>query len=243
MKVDEFVGVNRIDQGQGGNLMVHGWPIGQCVVSDHDKAILRELGLRLRALAERPYEQEKKALWTAHNDLKTEQPVIFIDCENGWNEIFPWDKTIECEGEMAADWEMWLRKEIYWAEVMKDDKVVEAKLYLPYHAVDTGWGIAEERIGDPTKGEAYVWKSPLAELDEDEFEELDVSSLIKTPEIHVDWEASNAAFHAAEEVVARSVPVLFQPARHGKHDVRLLRLPGQGARNDAPVYRWLPRKV
>ena len=30
MKVDEFVGVNRIDQGQGGNLMVHGWPLEQC---------------------------------------------------------------------------------------------------------------------------------------------------------------------------------------------------------------------
>ena len=46
-------------------------------------------------------------------------------------------------------------------------------------------------IRDRTKGEAYVWKSPLADLEEDEFEELDLSSLIKTPEIHVDWEASN----------------------------------------------------
>ena len=104
MKVDEFVGVNRIDQGQGGNLMVHGWPVEQCVVSDHDRAVLRELGARLRELAERPYEQEKKALWTAHNDLQTEQPVIFIDCENGWNEIFPWHEAIKCEGEMAGDW-------------------------------------------------------------------------------------------------------------------------------------------
>ena len=51
MKVDEFVGVNRIDQGQGGNLMVHGWPVEQCVVSDHDRAVLRELGARLRELS------------------------------------------------------------------------------------------------------------------------------------------------------------------------------------------------
>ena len=113
MKVDEFVGVNRIDQGQGGNLMVHGWPLEQCVVSEHDRAILRGLGEKLRTFAERAYEKEKIALWTAHNDLKTEQPVIFIDCENGWNEIFPWTETIQCEGEMAQDWEMWLRKEIY----------------------------------------------------------------------------------------------------------------------------------
>ena len=110
MKVDEFVGENRIDQGQGGNLMVHGWPKEQCVVSEHDKKILRELGKQLQELAARPYEQEKKALWIAHNGLKTEQPVIFIDCENGWNEIFPWDKTILCEGEMAQDWEICLLK-------------------------------------------------------------------------------------------------------------------------------------
>ena len=133
---------------------------------------------------------------------------------------------------MAQDWEMWLRKEIYWAETMKDDKVVEAKLYLPYQAVDTGWGIEEERIGDPTKGEAYVWKSPLADLEEEEFEELDLSTVVKTPEIHIDWEAC-----------ARPVAFLLQPARYGEHDVRLLRLPGQGARDDAAVYRRLSREV
>ena len=209
MNIDQFVGANRIDQGQGGNLMVHGWPIEQCVVSDHDKEILRGLGRRLKELAKRPYEQEKKALWVAHNGLKTEQPVIFIDCENGWNEIFPWNETIQCEGEMAQDWEMWLRKEIYWADTMKDDKVVEAKLYLPYHAVDTGWGIEEERVGDPTKGEAYVWKSPFADMEE-EFEELDLSEYIKTPEIHVDWEASNKAFALAEEVFDGILEVEFR---------------------------------
>lgn len=110
---------------------------------------------------------------------------------------------------MAGDWEMWLRKEIYWAEQLRDDKVVEAKLYLPYHAVDTGWGIEEERIGDPTRGEAYVWKSPLSDL-EDEYEELDLSEIIKTPQIHVDWEASNKAFAAAEEVFDGLLQVEFR---------------------------------
>lgn len=208
--MNEQKAANRIDQGQGGNLMVHGWPIEQCVVSGHDREILRGLGDKLRSLAERPCEQEKIALWTAHNDLKTEQPVIFIDCENGWNEIFPWAETIQCEGEMAQDWEMWLRKEIHWADVLKDDKVVEAKLYLPYHAVDTAWGIAEERIGDPTRGEAYVWKSPLSDLDEDAFEGLDLSTVIKTPEIRIDWEASNRAFALAQEVFDGILEVEFR---------------------------------
>ena len=100
MKVDEFVGVNRIDQGQGGNLMVHGWPVEQCVVSDHDRAILRELGARLRELAERPYEQEKKALWTAHNDLQTGSSRSSLstartaETRSSW-----WHEAIKCEGD------------------------------------------------------------------------------------------------------------------------------------------------
>ena len=57
MSIDQFEGENRIDQGQGGNLMVHGWPLEQCVVSAHDREILRGLGRRLKELAERPYEQ------------------------------------------------------------------------------------------------------------------------------------------------------------------------------------------
>ena len=48
MNIDQFVGENRIDQGQGGNLMVHGWPLEQCVISAHDKEILQGLGRRLK---------------------------------------------------------------------------------------------------------------------------------------------------------------------------------------------------
>ena len=85
-----------------------------------------------------------------------------------------------------------------------------AKLYLPYHAVDTGWGIEEERIGDPTQGQSYIWKSPLADLDEDEFEELDLSTVIQTPEIRIDWPASNKAFEVAKDVFDGLLEVEFR---------------------------------
>ena len=210
MEKDTLTNKNRIDQAQGGNLFAHGWSVEKCFVSAHDRSILRELGTRLRMLAERPCEKEKVKLWSAHNDLKTEQPVVFIDCENGWNEIFPWETAILCEGEMAQDWEMWLRKEIYWAEVMRDDKVVEPTLYLPYQAVDTGWGISEERIGDPEKGGSYTWKAPLGEMDEDEFDSLDLSDVIKMPKIIVDWDASNAAINCAKDVFDGLLNVEFR---------------------------------
>lgn len=190
----------RIDKASCGNLSESGWPLEQVFVSEHDRAILRGLAQRLKTLAERPVEEEKIRLWTAHNDLQETRPLLLADPENGWNEIFPWDKTIQCEGEMAGDWEMWLRKEICWAENIRDDKPISAHFCLPYCATDSKWGIHEERVGDPEKGEAYTWKSPLASMDEDEFEACDLASMIKTPVITVDWEASNKAFALAEEV-------------------------------------------
>ena len=54
MTENKLTGANRVDQGQGGNLMVHGWPLGRCVVSGHDRVVLRELGEKLRSFAERP---------------------------------------------------------------------------------------------------------------------------------------------------------------------------------------------
>lgn len=190
----------RLDKASCGNLSESGWPAEQCVISDHDRKILRGLAQQLKALAERPVEEEKAKLWIAHNGLQQTRPVILADPENGWNEIFPWEKTIQCEGEMAGDWEMWLRKEICWAENIKDDKPITAQFCLPYCATDSKWGIHEERIGDFEHGGAYVWKSPLAEMDEDEFENCDLASLIKTPVITVDWEASNKAFEIAQDV-------------------------------------------
>ncbi|MEG1844974.1 MAG: hypothetical protein RR296_12085, partial [Clostridia bacterium] len=85
---------------------------------------LRALANRIAAIAARPEMTQKAALWTAHNDLKTQTPMVFIDPENGWNEIIP-SQELRCVDPLARVWEMALRKQIYWAEQMKDDKVIE----------------------------------------------------------------------------------------------------------------------
>ena len=56
-------------------------------MSAGDREILRALAQELRADAELPIQAERRKLWTAHNDLKTGQPLIFCDPENGWHEI------------------------------------------------------------------------------------------------------------------------------------------------------------
>ncbi|MBQ8585684.1 MAG: hypothetical protein IJ452_05310 [Butyricicoccus sp.] len=188
----------RKDQCSTGNTFRRGWMLEQAVMTAHDAEVLRELAKKLRAYAERPEEQEKMALWRDQNDLKPTRPVIYIDLENGWNELMPQEFSLECEGEMAQEWEMWLRKEIIYAEKMKDDKPIEAKFYIPYQVHDSGWGIQRKLKGTSAQGQAYAWEQAIT--DEMMDDDVDMSTLIKTPVIEVDWEATDAFTAIAHEV-------------------------------------------
>jgi len=115
---------------------------GQLVAEKYEKDLLRELAKRVFELSARPVEEEKKKLWNDHNDLKRTRPLIFCDPENGWNEIITQDQ-IKCRNPLLRVWEMFLRKEIFWAEEMKDDKVIEPFFNVPYHYRDTGYGFEE----------------------------------------------------------------------------------------------------
>ena len=187
------------DQASWGNWFTEGWTQEEIKVSNHDREVLRKLAGQVLELSQRPIEEEKIKLWQAHNDLVPVRPLILADAENGWNEILA-QETQECEGSMAQDWEIWLKKEIIWGTRIKDDKPIEPVFYMPYKATDSNIGISEERIGDPEKGEAYTWKSPLADLSGSEFTDLDLSTIIKKPEINVDMASSMAAVNIAKEV-------------------------------------------
>lgn len=119
----------RIDKGYWGNWITEGWPIEAVKISESDKDILRGLAKEFRDLCERPCEQEKIKLWKDHNDLKDHRPLLLVDMENGWNEAVRFDRDIRCEGEMAQDWEMWFRKELFWAQKLKDDKPLTPVFY------------------------------------------------------------------------------------------------------------------
>lgn len=157
-----------------------------------EKAILRELAGRVAALAVRPIEEEKKRLWTLHNDLHATRPLIFCDPENGWNEIIR-QREILCEDPLLRVWEMVLRKEIFWAEQMQDDRVVEPFFDVPYHATDSGYGIAEQVIRTDEWG-AYRYDSPIKDYDQD-FPRL------RMPEIEVDQEQTRRVRELAEEIL------------------------------------------
>jgi len=160
------------------------------VILEKDRHILRELASRVAELARRPVEQEKKELWTAHNDLIRVRPLVFCDPEGGWSEIIS-AESLACEGDLARRWENFLRKEIFWGERLQDDKVIEPFFDLPYFAVESDWGLHETRVGGQNKG-AFVWRAPL-----EDFKEMD---RLRVPEIRVDHERTLALLEQADEI-------------------------------------------
>lgn len=163
-----------------------------------DMSILRGLAEQVYSLSQRACEQEKRKLWTAHNDLKTRQPVVFIDPENGWGEILP-PESLACTGPLAREWEFLLRKELHWATVLKDDRVVRDAFEVPYVFTDSGWGLTVNRVGGDHGG-AYKAESVLADYERD-FPRL------RFPEIQVDYRRSAALLELAGRVFEGIMPV------------------------------------
>jgi hypothetical protein len=128
-------------------------------LSAPDRDLLRALAGQVADLAVRPIEDEKRQRWTAHNDLVPGRPLIFCDPENGWNEIVTPDQ-IRCEGELAKQWEMVLRKEIFWGTRMGDDRVIEPFFNVGHVYTETDWGMHEQKIGGEHGG-SYKWDAPL----------------------------------------------------------------------------------
>ncbi len=166
-------------------------------VSDRDRDVLRGLAEQMGQLAVRPIEAEKRDLWYRHNALEATRPVVFCDPENGWNEIITPDQ-LECEGELARGWEMFLRKEIFWGRSMGDDKVIDAVFNVPYVFTESDWGMAEKVIKVATHG-SYRWDPPLRSYDD--LEQL------RFPEITLDHQTGDRLLELAREAFGNTLEV------------------------------------
>ncbi len=152
---------------------------------------LRRLAHRVAEIATSPIQKIKADLWTAHNDLKTTQPLVFIDPENGWNECIPAD-TLLCADPLARVWEMHLKKQIYWFEVLKDDHIIDDFFDVPSVFTDSGWGLNVALEGGHDGG-AYKVKQAIEDYEED-FDK------VHYPQITVDWAESERLLSLAQEV-------------------------------------------
>ena len=172
-------------------LSTRGSLAGDAFISNRDRGILRELARQTAELAARPVEQAKRDLWHRHNALQATRPLVFCDPENGWNEIIT-PADLACQGELARDWEMRLRKEIFWGRDMQDDRVVEPFFDIGHVFEETDWGVHETKIGGEHGG-SYTWDAPIktyADLDR-----------LRFPRISVDYTLTQRALALAEDTL------------------------------------------
>lgn len=159
--------------------------------SNGERQILRKLAGGVAELAARPMEAEKRDRWTRHNDLEPGRPLVFCDPENGWNEIIP-DNNISCKNDLARSWEMTLRKEIFWATKMCDDRVTERFFNIPFSYSETDWGMHHVQVGGDNFG-AYTWEAPLKDYAKD-------LPLLKFPVISVDYDMTEQVRQLAGQI-------------------------------------------
>ncbi len=161
-------------------------------ISPAERAVLRDLAVRVAELAARPIEAQKRDLWYRHNALAATRPVIFCDPENGWNEIVP-PAELRCQGQLARLWEMRLRKEIYWGDAMGDDYTIQP-CFDVFHVHAGGieeWGLKETLVGGEDGG-SYRWESPIKSID-------DIGQL-HFPAVRVDHSATQRLAGLAQEI-------------------------------------------
>jgi hypothetical protein len=156
-----------------------------------DRAVLRRLAERVAAIAASPKMAETRRLWTAHNRLERCRPLYFCDPENGWNEIIT-EAQMQCRGRLARRWEMDLRKEIFWGDVLGDDKPVEPYFDVPYTCAADDWGLAPTYHKTAASG-SYVWDGAIKDYATD-------LKRLHAPHVQIDWETTNGCLAIAKEV-------------------------------------------
>ena len=117
-----------------------------------DYEVLRGLGRRFAEIAALPIQKEKRALWTANNDLSPVRPLVLMD-QLPWHEIAKSDEmTLCCEDEFLRSVEQSIREILYrWAH-FPCDMVVENRIDVPKHVRNLDYGIhirEEIRSNDP----------------------------------------------------------------------------------------------
>ena len=164
-------------------------------IPEKDRQILKDLGKQVAEIAGRPIMEERKKLWTDHNNLKETRPVLLCDPENGWNEIITDDKIL-CTNDIARHWECQLRKEIFWGNEMNDDYVVEPVFNSVNIYQESPWSIAGHtgtEFHAMKDGGAYHIDTILDNFDE-QFDK------IETPVMTIDNELTDKVHTMAQEI-------------------------------------------
>jgi len=135
------------------------------LVSKSDKEIIYSLACRTREIADLAEMEDRRQRWCDHNSLKAGRPLVLSFPEGAWVELLPAD-SLECEDELLRQWEMQLRRRIYWWENICDDYAEEPIFEIPW-CIDRGNFGVEKHLKKTQERGSYTWDKPIKDLDAD----------------------------------------------------------------------------
>jgi hypothetical protein len=116
-------------------------------VGPADRAILRELGMRIAEVAALPEQAATRAAWIDLNGLRPQRPMVAID-QLPWHELADGEPSlaVHCEHPFARGYEIGFRRTLYAFEHMRADMVVDGEVLVPrvIHA-EGGFGISMQQ--------------------------------------------------------------------------------------------------
>lgn len=167
-----------------------------------DKDILRRLVSEYAVVATLPVHKEKAELWRKLNRLESVRPMVWIN-EIPWHEMNVNDElTLQCTDEFCRGVENGLRMTLYQWRHLPADMVIEPVLYSSYVCGPTSsyadYGIKEEVVTPDGHGSA-VWRTVIHSVED--------ADQIRTPEVCVDWDATERNYQRLCEICDGLIPV------------------------------------
>jgi hypothetical protein len=157
-----------------------------------EKSLLRELAKNVRHISQNTLWEEKRRLWRDKNALKKVRPLILCSLPGeAWAEIMP-ESTLVVQDPFFKKFELELKKKLYKWERIRDDEIINDKLYVPIERKLTDW--IENRVR-PYSGRA----DRSAGFTPSVVEYRDLGKL-KFPQISVDRKKSESVFEEVQEV-------------------------------------------
>lgn len=172
---------------------------------NNDYKVLRELGHKLAEIAHLPVQQEKKALWTANNDLHAERPMVYVD-QLPWFELNTAEEMkLQCEDPFLRSVEQDIRMLLYRWNHFRCDMVVENWIELPrtIHGLNYGIHIKEE-IRETNSANDIVSHSYM-----DQLEDEDALNALQNDVITVDEELDQRRMDLCNDIFNGIIPVRF----------------------------------
>jgi len=128
-----------------------------------DILTLRELAKRVRDIAAKPVQEERRALWRKHNSLVRTRPLVLVLGAPWWSSEAPPEYKCVCEDPFYRGHERVLRQRIF-QDTIGDDTIQEPWITQGATRItppDGPWGLKYGRIPSPEQRGSWLFDPPL----------------------------------------------------------------------------------